>query len=93
MPSYQVIEKGFYGGSLYDPAGKRRTLHVEKPFKKCPSWLKPLKAESATVAKKRVTAEKKVAKADAKKAADDTAEIKGASFMGDGENGSTVETL
>ena len=89
MPSYQVLEKGFYDGMMYDPAGKRRTLHVDKPFKKCPSWLKPMKAETGAAAKKRVTTAKK----DAKKVADDTAEIKGASFMGDGSNGSTVETL
>jgi hypothetical protein len=93
MPSYKVLEKGFHGGRMYDPTGKRRTLHVDKPLEPCPSWLKPIKAESAAEAKKRVATEKKATKAAVKQAADDTAEVKGASFMGDGENGSTVETL
>ena len=46
MPQYQVIDKGFFGGKLYDPAGKRRTLTVDKPFsdKDIPSWVKPIKA-------------------------------------------------
>lgn len=48
MVTYKVIEKGFHGGKTYDPHGKRRTLHVEKAFKKCPSWLEPIKAEKAT---------------------------------------------
>lgn len=47
MASYKVIEKGFHGGKTYDPHGKRRTLHVEKAFKKCPSWLEPIKAEKS----------------------------------------------
>ncbi len=43
MPSYKVTEKGFFGGTIYDPNGKRRTLHVEKAFKKTPSWLELIK--------------------------------------------------
>jgi len=93
MPSYQVTENGFYDGRMYSPTGKRRTLHVDKPFKKCPSWLKPIKAESAAESKKRVAAEKKANASNAKQVADGTAEVKGASFMGDGANGATVETL
>ncbi len=43
MPTYDVIAPGFHEGKLYDPEGKRKTLSVDKPFKKCPSWLKPQK--------------------------------------------------
>jgi hypothetical protein len=92
MPSYTVLEKGFYGGRLYDPTGKRRTLHVDTPFKKCPSWLKPIKAESAAAAKKRLTGEK----ANAKQVAKDADDVKGASFLDDpaaAGAGSTIETL
>lgn len=89
MPTYQVISVGFHGGALYDPEGKRRTLTVDKPFKDCPSWLKPIKAESAAQKKKR-DAE---AKAAAEKVAQDDADIKGASFLGDPDAAAGVETL
>ena len=99
MPSYKVIEKGFYGGRIYDPNGKRRVLHTDKPFPKknnkeqVPSWLEPLKSETAAEKKKREAAEKKDAKAAADKAEQDQKDIADASFMGEGEQASTVETL
>lgn len=45
MPQYQVVSKGFFGGKLYDPSGKRPVLSVDKPFtdKTIPSWVKPIK--------------------------------------------------
>lgn len=45
MPSYKVVGKGFHGGKMYDPKGKRRELHTDKPFpskggkENVPSWL------------------------------------------------------
>jgi membrane protein involved in colicin uptake len=69
MPSYKVISKGFFGGHLYDPAGKRRVLHTEKPFpskdkkEQVPAWLEAIQGETAAQAKARKTAETKAAKA------------------------------
>lgn len=54
MPSYKVISKGFFDGRMYDPDGKRRVLHTEKPFpskdkkEQVPSWLEAIKSEKAT---------------------------------------------
>ena len=99
MPSYKVLSKGFHGGRLYDPEGKRRTLHTEKPFpskdkkEQVPQWLEALKSETAAQAKARKGAETKAANAAAKKAEEDQKEIADASFLGEGESTSTVETL
>lgn len=94
MPSYKVLTKGFHGGITYDPEGKRRVLHTDKPFKKTPSWLQPLKAETASQKKKREADEAKTAKANVDKAGQDKADIDSASFMGGGEsNDAGVETL
>lgn len=107
MPSYKVKQKGFMFGRIYDPVGKRRVLHTEKPFpfkkdkktgkatkvEHVPLWLERIKDESAAQAKTRKAAENKAAKVDAKKAEDDQKDIDEASFMGDGEKSSTVETL
>lgn len=51
MPSYKVKEKGFFDGKSYDPQGKRKTLFVEKAFKKCPSWLELIKPEKTPSSK------------------------------------------
>ncbi len=90
MPSYKVLERGFHDGRLYDPKGKRRTLHVDKPFPKGkePSWLEPIKAESAAEKRKRQA----TGKADQAKAASDQKDINELSFMGEGESAG-VETL
>jgi hypothetical protein len=64
MPSYTVISDGFFEGRFYSPTGKRKELHADKVFKKCPSWLKPIKGESAQEKGARTKAENK-AKADA----------------------------
>lgn len=94
MPSYKVITKGFLEGVMYDPDGKRRMVHRDKPFdkKKMPSWLKPIKSETAGEKKKREAVEKKTANADADKARQDKTDIDNASFMGDGES-DAIETL
>lgn len=80
MPRYQVIKPGFYDGKLYDPEGKRKTLTVDKAFKKCPSWLKPIKGETAAEKKKREADEAKQAKADAEKADEDQKDIDSVTF-------------
>lgn len=96
MPQYKVIAPGFYDGKMYAPDGKRRVLHTDKPFNKknpMPSWVEVMKPESAAVKKKREAQEESRSVADAEKAEQDEQDIKDASFMGDGEAGSAVETL
>ena len=97
MPSYKVISKGFFGGHLYDPAGKRRVLHTEKPFpskdkkEQVPAWLEAIQGETAAQAKARKTAETKAANAAKKEADEQQKDIAEASFLG--ETNSNVETL
>lgn len=95
MPKYKVKEKGFYGGKIYDPKGKRPFLHVDRTLKPVPKWLEPMKAETAVQKKKRIAAEKRQTDADKKKKADDKKDIDNMTFMGDGEKAksSAVETL
>jgi hypothetical protein len=95
MPRYKVLKQGFYNGMLYDPEGKRPVLDTDEPLKPLPSWVEPMKAETAAAKKKRLAAEKKAADAAKKKSADDEKDIADASFMGEGENttGSVVETI
>jgi len=99
MPSYKVLSKGFHGGRLYDPEGKRQTLHTEKPFpskdkkEQVPLWLEALKSETIAEARARKGAETKAANAAKKKNDEDNKEIADASFLGEGESTSTVETL
>ncbi len=96
MPQYKVIAPGFYEGKMYSPEGKRRVLHTDMPFNKknpIPSWVEEMKSETAAQKKKREAAERKAAGADAEKAEQDEKDIADASFMGDGEAGSSVETL
>lgn len=101
MPSYKVLQKGFYGGRQYDPAGKRPVLHTDKPFpskdgkEQVPSWLEATaKPETPAQAKARKAAETKAANAAKKQAEQDKKDIAEASFMGEGESGqSAVETL
>lgn len=59
MPRYKVTKPGYYNDILYQPNGKRSSLTVDKPFKKTPSWLTPMKEESAAQRAKREKAEKK----------------------------------
>lgn len=64
MPQYKVKQgqKGFYEGRLYDAAGKRPILVVDKPLKPVPSWVIPLKDESKTAAQQ-AAADKQVSNA------------------------------
>lgn len=94
MPKYQVIAPGFWEGVLYNPEGKRRMLHADKPIKPIPSWLKELKPETAAEKKKRLAAEKKAAAENADKAEQDQKDIDNTSFLGEGEAAAPgVETL
>lgn len=70
MPSYKVKSSGFYNGTFYSPNGKRSVLIVDKPFKKgeVPSWLEPIKSETAAQAKSRKAAAAKQAETDKKDA-------------------------
>lgn len=95
MPSYKVKEKGFFGGRIYDPEGKRRVLHTDKPFpsknkkEQHPSWLEPIKAETA----EQKAAREAESEANAKKVEQDKKDIVETSFIGGGEKSAAVETL
>ena len=92
MPSYKVMSPGFSDGRLYDPDGKRPILYRDKPFPKGeqPSWLEPIKNETAGRKKKRVAAEKAKADADADQVREGREDVNALSFM---EGGEAVETL
>jgi hypothetical protein len=94
MIGYPVKQKGFFGGKLYDPEGKRNVLYVDKPFKKDekPGWVgDPIEQKAAPK------------KAAPKKAAPKKAATDAPDFTGDGvpvepgtdgaDNGTVVETL
>jgi hypothetical protein len=109
MPRYKVIAPGFFNGKTYNPNGKRRVLHTDKPFPKStkgvkkgetaqemvPSWLKRLPDESLADEQKRKDAEAAAALAAKEKAENDRKDIGDASFMGEGEKADfgDVETL
>jgi len=123
MPSYKVLEPGFFNGRLYHPEGKRKILHADKPFpskdkkEQVPSWLEAIKAETAPTtstgptvkelkeklktldvefnsnSNKAVLIELLESAENAAKVKADQKEIKEASFLGAGENSTTVETL
>lgn len=92
MPTYKVIKPGFMGGKLYDPQGKRRTLTVSKAFENCPSWLEPVKEESAAQRKKREAAEAKAEKATKAKATEDKKDVDEVTFT-QAPSSAQVETL
>ena len=99
MPSYKVLEQGFFDGKLYSPTGKRRVLHTDNPFPKkgkieqVPKWLTPLEGKTDAEVKKLKAAEIKASKvaSDIKDKAD--RDIREMSFMGEGESANIVETL
>jgi len=96
MPLYQVLERGFMNGQLYDPKGKRRTLSSPQPLKPVPSWLKPMeeKKETAAEKKERLAAEAAQAQAAADKAKEDKIDKDELTFINpDAKPASTVTTL
>jgi len=108
MPNYKVKEKGFFAGKIYDPNGKRKTLHVEKAFNKVPAWLEEVKAKEVK-AKEGPSREEIKGTLKAKGiefngnsktevlakllAEADTKEIETASFMGEGEQAGNNSTV
>jgi len=91
MPSYNVKRRGFYNGVQYDPNGKRPVLNVENEIKPCPSWLQPIKGETAAQKGARTKAENK-AKAEAEaKAKEDQEAIEAVTFVASAE--SATKTL
>ena len=89
MPQYKVLEKGFFAGELYDPVGKRRVLHTDKPFTKgkksknpMPKWLAQMPKESAGLKAKREKLEKAQAELDEAKLEADEADLKAAETEG-----------
>ena len=96
MPRYKVIAPGFANGMIYKPDGKRSVLQTDKPFTKnnpMPSWLAEMPKESPGARKKREKQEAHQAAADGEKSEQDQKDIDEASFLGDGEAGSAVETI
>ena len=92
MPSYKVLEPGFYGGRMYSPRGKRPVLHTDKPFKKVPSWLEPLKdTNKAAAARKKAESARK--KADQEAAAEDKKLVDSVTFTSDPSLSGPIETL
>ncbi len=91
MPSYKVIADGFHEGKLYSPTGKRQVLDTDKAFKKVPSWLVPIKGETATQAKKRRATEAAKEKAAKEKAEQDKKDIDEVTFTSSAE--ATTKTL
>lgn len=91
MPSYKVLERGFYDGKLYDPNGKRKVLTTSAKIKKVPSWLEPIKGETGAEAKARQAEESKKAEEAKKKAEEDLKEIESATFIG--ASSKATETL
>jgi len=86
MPSYKVLKPGFFGGTLYEPNGKRPVLYTEDAFptekgkEQVPSWLEAM-GEKAKLTPAQKAARTKAAKAAEEKAASDAKDIEGASFM------------
>jgi hypothetical protein len=86
---------------LYDPVGKRRMLHVDKPFtdgegQECvPEWLEALPVETPAQVKARKTSDAKAKKASKKKVEEDKKAVEGASFMDGGSRATdgAVESL
>ncbi len=94
MPMYKVIAKGFHHGELYDPEGKRKTLHVDKPFNKknpMPKWLSEMPKESESLKAKRLAYKKAQAELEAEKAKQDAKDISAASTEGNGEKVSFID--
>lgn len=106
MPRYKVLEPGFHEGKTYSPTGKRKVVHMDKPFPNAkvadnargykkgdemvPSWFERIQDETAAEKKKRLAAEKAAAEAANEKAKEDDTERSIMSFAGDADG---VETL
>lgn len=80
MPSYKVLTAGFHDCKMYHPTGKRPVLHCDKAFKKCPSWLSPIKKESKKQRDERLAAEAEAEKKQGEKRVEDKKDIDSVTF-------------
>lgn len=79
MPSYKVLEPGFFQGIYRTPGHpKHGTITTDEPLKPVPKWLHEIKGESATKAEAKINPAtgKPFTKAELKKIAADEAETK-----------------
>lgn len=89
MPTYKVLEPGFFEGTYRVPGGQHDPVVTDKKLDPVPSWLKPVADEHPSKAEsKKKTAEEKKAAVNQQKE-----EVKGASFMDGGQKSGGVETL
>ena len=91
MPRYLVKENGFWAGTLYSPTGKRPILITDKEINPCPSWLEPIKDETAAQKGARTKAENKAKEEADKRAEKDAADIASVTFATTPEQ--TTKTL
>lgn len=91
MPTYKVIEKGFFDGVTYDPKGKRPFLETDKPLKKCPLWLEPIEGDSPQQKAARTKAANKAKEEAEAKAKQDANDIAAVTFTESAE--ATTKTL
>lgn len=89
MPTYKVLEPGFFEGTYRVPGGQHDPVVTDKELKPVPSWLKRVADEhpGKTESKKKTAEEKKEAVKQQKE------DVKGASFMDNPQKGGGVETL
>jgi len=91
MPTYEVIEQGFYKGQMYDPNGKRRILQSDAPLKPVPKWLKAVKEVTETAAEKKKRVEDDAAMTEIN--AQNKRDIDAVTFQNSPSLSNAVETL
>ena len=91
MPTYDVIEQGFFKGQMYDPNGKRRVLQTDAPLKPVPKWLKTVKEVSETAAEKKKRLDDEAAMAEVN--AQNKRDIDAVTFQNPPSLSNAVETL
>jgi len=91
MPTYEVIEQGFFKGQMYDPNGKRRVLQTDTPLKPVPKWLKAVKDVTETAAEKKQRLADEAAQAEVN--AQNKRDIDAVTFQNPPSLSNTVETL
>jgi len=91
MPTYEVIEQGFFKGQMYDPNGKRRVLQTDAPLKPVPKWLKAVKDVTETAAEKKKRLDDKAAMVEVN--AQNKRDIDAVTFQSPPSLSNAVETL
>ena len=93
MPRYKVTAPGFMGSVLHQPGHPRKgVVTTDAPLDPLPSWLTPMKEETAAQKKKREKAEAKQVKAASDKKEQDKVDIDSVTFT-EPAPGANVETL